>query len=210
MTLLPRDEQFFHLLVQQSMIVFEASRLLAEGLVGPGQPDYLGTAQQVRDLERKEEDAARQIYRRLHKTFITPIDPEDIHELTTGIHRILNHLDSAAYRCDAYRLESPPEGLPEIARMVHRCVTATVRALETLEREGIKKPDELAQSCEVVNRLELETEDRVRTAVRQLFATARDAIALIKHKEIYELLGSAADGCKDVADVLEGIAVKNS
>ena len=79
-----------------------------------------------------------------------------------------------------------------------------------LNREGVKKPDELTKQCEGINGRELEIEDRVRKAVRELFANERDAIALIKQKEIYELFESAADGCKNVADVLEAVAVKNS
>ncbi|MBV9768034.1 MAG: DUF47 family protein [Bryobacterales bacterium] len=210
MPLLPQDEKFFDLLVDQAKIVLDASRLIADGLQSSGQPDFLGTAQKVRDLERKEEEAARQIYRRLHKTFITPIDPEDIHTLATEIDEILDHLDAAAYRCDAYRLEGKPDGMPEIARSVHECVRATVEALETLNREGVKKPDELTQQCDGIQRRELEIEDRVREAVRNLFAAEHDAIALIKQKEIYEFFESAADGCKNVADVLEAVAVKNS
>ena len=111
---------------------------------------------------------------------------------------------------DAYKLESSPEGMLEIARMVHGCVEATVEAMETLEREGLKKPEELTKRCEQINRRELEVEDRVRTAVCNLFANERDPISLIKQKEIYELLETAADRCENVADVVEAIAVKNS
>ena len=210
MHLLPQDEKFFDLLVAQARIVLDASRLIADGLQSSGQPDFLGTAQKVRDLERKEEEAARQIYRRLHKTFITPIDPEDIHALAMEIDEILDHLDAAAYRCDGYRLEGTPDGMPEIAGLVRECVGATVQALETLNREGVKNPDELTRQCDGIQRRELEIEDRVREAVRNLFATEHDAIALIKQKEVYELFESAGDGCKNVADVLEAVAVKNS
>jgi uncharacterized protein len=179
MHLLPRDEKFFDLLVQQTRIAFDASRLIADGLGGAGQPDFRGTAQKVRDLERKGDEAARQICLRLHQTFITPIDPEDVHLLVTRIDEILDHFDAVA-----------------IARMVHACVEATVEAIETLEREGVKKPEELTKRCEEINRRELEAEDRVRAAVRNLFATERDPIALIKRKEIYELLETAADAAK--------------
>jgi uncharacterized protein Yka (UPF0111/DUF47 family) len=85
-----------------------------------------------------------------------------------------------------------------------------VQALETLNREGVKNPDELTRQCDGIQRRELEIEDRVREAVRHLFATEQNAIALIKQKEIYELFESAGDGCKNVADVLEAVAVKNS
>jgi len=177
---------------------------------GAAQPDSDGTARKVRDLERKGDEALRQIYRRLHKTFITPIDPEDIHELATGIDEILDHLDAAAYRFEAYGIGRSAERMPEIARMVYECVAATVEALETLAREGVQKPDELTKRCEKINRRELATEERVREVIRDLFANERDPIVLIKWKEVYELLEATADCCENVATVLEGIAVKNS
>jgi uncharacterized protein len=100
--------------------------------------------------------------------------------------------------------------MSELARMVHGCVEATLEALKVLQREGVKKPDELTKSCEEINRRELETEERVRALIRDLFKTERDPIALIKQKEVYELFESTAHCCEDVADVLEAIAVKNS
>jgi uncharacterized protein Yka (UPF0111/DUF47 family) len=93
--------------------------------------------------------------------------------------------------------------------MVDGCVTAMVEALEFLREDGVKKPDELTKLCEQINRREFATESRVREVIRDLFATERDAIELIKQKEVYELLEFTADGCEDVADVLESIAVKN-
>ena len=211
MQLLPRDEKFFELLVDQVKIVFEASRVFSEMMAdGATPPDSGGSAQKVRELERKGDEALRQIYRRLHKTFITPIDPEDIHQLAARIDEILDHLDAAAYRLDAYGIGKSAERVPEVAGMVHECVGATVRAIETLKREGVRKPDALTERCEEINRLELKTEDRVREVVRELFANERDAIVLMKRKEVYELLESTADCCENVATVLEAVAVKNS
>src|SRR6202050_4029871 len=170
MELLPRDEKFFDLLIEQAKTVLEASRLLADGLgEGAVQPDSLGTAQKVRDLERKGDEDARQIYRRLHKTFITPIDPEDIHELASRVDEILDHLDSVAYRLEAFGLEGSFERMSELARMVHGCVEATIEALKVLQREGVKKPDELTKWGEEINRRELATENRVREVIRALF-----------------------------------------
>jgi uncharacterized protein len=119
-------------------------------------------------------------------------------------------LDSVAYRLEAFGLEDSHERMSALARMVHGCVEATLEALKVLQREGVKKPDELTKSCEEINRRELETEEQVRALIRDLFRTERDPIALIKQKEVYELLESTARCCEDVADVLEAIAVKNS
>jgi uncharacterized protein Yka (UPF0111/DUF47 family) len=165
--------------------------------------------EQGRELEIKGDDAVREIRRRLHKTFITPLDPEDIHALAELIDEILNHLDAAAYRFDAFGMEASGS-VSEIAGMVDGCVQAVFDAVETLRREGVKKPEALAACCDLINRREFETENRVRELLRDLFRNEKDPIALIKQKEIYELLETTADCCEDVADVLEVIAVKNS
>ena len=95
MRILPRDETFFDLLVSQAKNVLEASRLLESGLTGSaGKTEFSATAQQLRDLERKGDAQLRAILYRLHKTFITPIDPEDVHQLASRIDEILDHLDA--------------------------------------------------------------------------------------------------------------------
>jgi predicted phosphate transport protein (TIGR00153 family) len=203
MHLLPRDDKFYDLLTNQARIAVRAASLLAGGLGDD-------VAQQIRDLEREGDQALRQITRRLHKTFITPIDPEDIHQIASGIDEILDHVEAAAFRIEASGLDRPPERMAEIARMLNGCVEATLQAMQILERDGVGKPDELTRQCDEINRIESEIEDRVRAAVRELYAAERDPIVLIKLKDIYELLETAADCCEDVADTLEGIAVKNS
>lgn len=203
MQLLPRDEKFFDLLLDQAKLAFEASTLLAGGFKN-------GSASKIRDLERKGDQGLRQINRRLHKTFITPIDPEDIQQLASLIDEILDHLEAVSYRIDAYGINNPPERMSDAARRVNGCVEATLQAITTLQQDGVQKPDGLTQRCEEINRRELETEDFIREAVRDLFAHERDPIALMKHKEIYEFFESTADCCENVADVLEAIAVKNS
>jgi uncharacterized protein Yka (UPF0111/DUF47 family) len=205
MRFLPHDEKFFDLLVEQGRIAFDASKALAEGL-GSSRT----TAARVRELERKGDEQTRLIYRRLHKTFITPIDPEDVHQLASRIDEILDHLDAAAYRFDAFGLEGSPGPIPQIARMVQGCVESTLKALEALQQDGVGKPDNLTTWCEEINQRELETENRVRELVRDLFATESDPITIMKRRDVYELLESTADCCENVADVLEAIAVKNS
>jgi uncharacterized protein len=141
MQLLPRDERFFELLVEQAKLAFDASRAFAEMMANGYAPaDSVGAAQKVRELERKGDEAARQIYRKLHKTFITPIDPEDIHQLAASIDEILDHLDAAAYRMDAYGIGKSAVCAPEIARMVHECVAATLRAVETCNARAFRNP----------------------------------------------------------------------
>ena len=209
MQLLPRDEKFFDMLLDHGRFALDASSLLVNGSEsGAGQSRDM--AQKIRELERKGDESLRDLNRRLHKTFITPIDPEDIHQLASLIDEILDHIDAVAYRFEAFGLEDSPDRVPEIARMVHGCIEATVQALEMLQRDGVQKADELTKCCEEINQREFKTENRVRQVVRDLFANERDPIALMKKKEVYELLESTADCCENLADVLEAVAVKNS
>jgi predicted phosphate transport protein (TIGR00153 family) len=206
MQLLPRDEKFFDLLLDQARIALDASRLLTTGMTFASG----GTAQKIRELENKGDEALRNIYRRLHKTFITPVDPEDVQALASRIDEVLDHLDAVAYRFEAYGVAGSAAHMREIAGMVQGCIESMAGALEALQRDGVQEADALIRMCEEINRREFETETRVRELVRDLFASEKDPIELIKKKEIYELLESTADCCENVADVLEAIAVKNS
>lgn len=211
MELLPRDAKFFELLGEQAQLVREASNLLEKGVLGAaGGGDFAITAGQVRNLERKGREALSAINRRLHKTFITPIDPEDITYLSTMIDEVLNQLDAAAYRMDAFGLGKSTESLPEAAAMARDCVDAMCDAVEALGREDVWKSGELTEKCEEVNRRGLDSENRIREIVRKLFARERDAIALIKQKEVFEMLETTCDSCERVANILESIAIKNS
>src|SRR5262249_48923658 len=134
------------------------------------------TARQVRELEHQGDAAVRKIYRLLHRSFITPIDPEDIHHIASLSDEILDHLDAVAYRIEAYDIEGSRQPLSEVAGMVHDCVQATCSAVETLQREGVRKPEELTRQCEEVNRREWAAEERLRAVVRDLFANERDPI----------------------------------
>ena len=211
MSLLPHDEKFYDLLTKQAKIAAEASSILAKaGSSGEADSGFGLAAEQIRTLEQKGDDLLHDIDRRLHKTFITPLDPEDIHALASHIDEVLDHLDGTAYRLDAFGFDKPPAKLADLTRMVDSCVRKVAQAFEFLEKEGVKKPDELTQQCDEINRLESETETQVRQAIRDLSASEKDAISLIKQKEIYEFLERTADLCEDLADILAAVAVKNS
>ena len=208
MSLLPHDEKFFDLLVSQARIAAEASSLLSKAAANGSQAP--AAADQIRDLERKGDDLLHDIFRRLHKSFITPVDPEDIHGLASQIDEILDHIEAAAYRLDAFAFADSPPQIAELAAGVGGCVQLVLKAMETLDKTGIKKPDDLSKLCEEINAKETEVETKIREAIRSLFASEKDAISLIKQKENYERLEKVGDACEDLADILEAVAVKNS
>src|SRR5713226_416018 len=104
MRLLPREEKFFALFVDQATIISEAARLLLEG-VKTGNEHLAGAAEAIRHLEHRGDEIIHDIITRLHQTFITPIDPEDIHSLSTKLDDVLDGIEDAAHRMVAYRLD---------------------------------------------------------------------------------------------------------
>ena len=210
MQFLPRDHKFFDLLVDHARMALNASSVLAQGISEGGTEQGRNMASRIRDIERAGDKALRELDRKLHQTFITPLDGEDIHELGSTVDDILDHLDAVAWRIDAYGLNDSPGDLPQIVQMVHGCIESSVAALQSLQKNGVDKPDELTDLCQEINARELATEDRVRVVMRDLFRTERDPIALMKKKEVYDLLEQTGDYCETLADVLESVAVKNS
>jgi predicted phosphate transport protein (TIGR00153 family) len=204
MKLLPRQEKFFVLFLNQVRIILEASRLLAES-VREGNSHLGRAAARIQQLEQEGDEIIHDIFTRLNQTFITPLDPEDIHALSSRLDDVLDCIEDAAYRITAYRLEPIPETVIELCEVVHGCAKSLEKAFQALNRE-----ERLLEHCIEVNRLEDYADQLVRRAVADLFLKEKDPIALIKYKEVLELLEDTTDRCEDVTDVLQGVVVKNS
>jgi len=204
MRLLPREEKFYNLFIKQVEIISEASGLLLEG-ARAGNTRLPEVARLIIDLEHKGDEIIHEIFTRLNQTFITPLDPEDIHNLSSKLDDVLDGIEDAVHRMVAYRLDEIPEGMTSLAEIIHRCCLAMGRAFHALE-----KNEKVMDHCIEINRLENEADRLVRGKVAELFENEKDAIRLIKLKEIYEFLEGTTDSCEDVADVLQNVVVKNS
>ncbi len=204
MRLLPRQEKFFDLFLKQVNIILEASRLLAEG-ARQGNSELAKNAARIKQLEREGDEVIHDIFTRLNQTFITPLDPEDIHALSSRLDDVLDGIEDAAYRMAAYRLEPIPATVVQLCGLVHDQAKSLAKAFEALNRDA-----PLLEHCIEVNRLEDYADELLRGAVAELFHSEKDPIALIKLKEVYEFLEDTTDRCEDVADVLQNVVVKNS
>lgn len=204
MRLLPRQEKFFASFVSQVRLISEASRLLLEA-VKDGNSHLARTAVRIQQLEHEGDEIIHDIFTRLNQTFITPLDPEDIHSLSSRLDDVLDGIEDAAYRMVAYRLEPIPPTVIELCQVVHDCALSLEKAFEALNKD-----QKLLDHCIEVNRLEDYADQLVRRAVAELFQQETDPIALIKQKEIYEFLEDTTDRCEDVTDVLQSVVVKNS
>jgi uncharacterized protein len=204
MNLLPREEKFFALFLNQVKIISQAARLLMDG-TRAGNSELLNSNTKICQLEREGDEIIHDVFRRLNQTFITPIDPEDIHSIASRLDDVLDGIEDAAHRITAYRLEPIPPTVLKLCEIVYDCSVAFQTAFEALSHS---KP--FLESCIEINRLEDSADQLMRQAVADLFRTEKDPIALIKLREVYDVLEETIDRCEDVADVLQNVQVKNS
>jgi len=204
MRLLPREEKFFTYLHQQAKYICQAADLLVEGAAS-GNAHLASAAHQIRVIEEQADLVIHEIYSLLNSTFITPMDPEDIHSLSSHLDDVIDGIEDSVHRMLSYRIEPIPSTVVELCRLVQSCGVALMKAFEALS-----KGQPLMEHCIEVNRLEGAADQLGRTAVADLFQNEKDPIRIMKLKEIYEFLEQTTDYCEDVADTLQNLQVKNN
>src|SRR5690242_4932814 len=204
MKLLPREEKFYHLFLKQVEILSDATRLLLDG-VRTGNSRLAAVATEINVLENKGDEVIHEIFTRLNQTFITPIDPEDIHNVSAALDNVLDGLEDTSHRLVSYHIKPVPPAMVTLSEIVARCAKSLKSAFEALEKGG-----SVMEHCIEINRLENEGDLIGRSAVAELFDKEKDPITLIKLKEVYDFIEATIDSCEDVADVLQNVVVKNS
>jgi len=164
--------------------------------------------QKIKSLEHDGDRITHETLETLNKTFITPIDREDIHSLISKIDDILDLIDAAAHRLVIYRIDKPSPELIAISAQLIKPIEAIKGALLLLD--NMKNAKQILDYCVEVNRLENEADSLHRVAIGNLFDNEKDPIRLLKFKEIYENLEEATDRCEDVANIIESVVIKNS
>lgn len=204
MKFLPREEKFYQLFLDQVSLISEAATLFDQGLRA-GNSTLRQAADRITQLEHEADEKLHEIFRRLNQTFITPLDPEDIHSLSTRLDDVIDGIEELAHRMVAYKIEPIPQVALEVGEIIVACVRALDLAFVALRDKG-----QLIPQCIEINRLEELVDAKIRTAIEHLFDTEKDPIQIIKLKEIYELLEQTTDHCEDVSVALENVVVKNS
>lgn len=204
MNLLPRDEKFYGFFLKQTEIIYQAARVLLEG-VRLGNSRLAGAATEISVLEHRGDEVIHSIFTRLNQTFITPLDPEDIHNISSALDNVLDGIEDTAHRLVSYEIEEIPRDMVELAGIVNACAISAKSAFVALEKKG-----PILEHCIEINRLENEADRISRSAVAHLFRKEKDPITLIKLKEVYEFFENTIDRFEDVADILQNVAVKNS
>lgn len=204
MRFLPREEKFFELFLQQIKIIREAAGLLHGG-VQAANSRLREAAETIAVLENQADEIIHEIFLRLNQTFITPLDPEDIHSLSSHLDDVMDGIEDLAYRMVAYDIDPVPEAIMHGCGELVNCVASLEKAFIALHSN-----EKVLEHCIEVNRIEEMVDVLTRRAIRDLFQNEKDPIKLIKLKEMYELVEATTDFCEDVAVALQNVVVKNS
>jgi predicted phosphate transport protein (TIGR00153 family) len=201
--LLPREETFYADFIAMADQLKAGAALLEEMFATD--PPIADKAHEIKEVEHKCDFLTHEIIQRLNKTFVTPIDREDIHSLARTLDDVMDAIDNAASLVPLYKIDRVRFGARELAKIISASASVVRDACVALEKHsGVLE-------CAVeINRLENEADRVHQKAVGQLFDDERDPIAVMKWKEILDLLEDATDRCEDVANLLENVVVKHS
>ena len=200
--LIPREEKFYSDFLAMADELVRGSQMLEE-MLAADHPIW-DKADEIKEIEHKCDFLTHEIIQRLNRTFVTPIDREDIHALARSLDDVMDAIDASATLVRMYRLDRVLFGARELARIISSCTAEVRLALAALEQtKGVA-----AHSVEI-NRLENEADRTHQQAVMRLFDEEREPINVMKWKETLDFLEDATDRCEDVANVIEGVMVKH-
>lgn len=200
--LIPREEKFYTDFQALADELQRGSKLLEE-MVAPERPLW-DKADEIKEVEHKCDFLTHEIIQRLNRTFVTPLDREDIHALARSLDDVMDAIDASASLMRLYHLESVRFGARELAHVISASTHQVRLALVALEQhKGL-----ITHAVEI-NRLENEADRIHQQAVSRLFEDERDPLLVMKWKEALDFLEDATDRCEDVANVLEGVMVKH-
>jgi predicted phosphate transport protein (TIGR00153 family) len=201
--LIPREGRFFDDFLALAQQIQRGAGLLEE-MLRPDRPIW-DKADEIKEVEHKCDFLTHEVIQRLHRTFITPLDREDIHAMARSLDDVMDAIDASAAIVRLYQIERVRPDARDLARIISQSTEQLVVAMKAL---GGKGP--VTEHAVEINRLENEADRAHQNAVRRLFEEERDPVVIIKWKEILDFLEDATDRCEDVANVLEGIVVKHA
>ena len=201
--LLPRDEEFFDLFLEVAKRSHEAAGHLHELFTGkPERAAYC--VESIKRLEHEADQVTHEVVNRLDRTFITPIDREDIHLLAKDLDDVIDRIDGTARRAGIFRLKQAPAGVGRLTDIIKQVTGVLVEAVAKL-----KENKDVIQLCVEAKRLEEIGDAIYHEMLGKLFDDEKDPIELIKWKEVYDTLEHTIDEAEDVANDLESIALKH-
>ena len=203
---IPREEKFFDLFQESAQNMVKAAHSLKE-MVDTWE-HVEGKVGEITELEHQGDTITHEIMARLHRTFVTPFDREDIALLAHVLDDVVDFIHAAADAMLLYKVDRPGQRAQELADIIVQATEEVERVLPELRKRIVLS--QVLKRCVEINRLENVADRVYRSAIAELFADSTDMAHIIKWREIYEHMESATDRCEDVANVLEGVAIKHA
>jgi len=205
-TLFPQKSVIFELFEKSVRNVHEGAKALKD--LFENYTDVPSKVQKIKDLEHAGDEVTHHILDHLAKTFITPLDRDDIHHIAQRLDDVLDRMDMAANRMLLFNIPKPTEEAKELSRILVKSTALLIEAISNLR--NLKNSHNILDCCLEIHTQENEGDRLMQQAIGKLFDEAGDTKEIIKWKDIYQILESATDRCEDVADVLHTIIVKHA
>lgn len=205
MGIIPKDEKFYDLFEELATKIEEGGLLFQE-IINKFESSEPKVSK-LKEIEHEADIITHRTYERMHKTFLTPLDREDIYALVNKMDSILDMIEASAVRMYLYKVKQPAEEIFELAKILLTAIAGIKKIMHSLRDK--KSYPMILEVCVEVNTLENEGDYVLRNAMARLFEREKDAIELIKWKEIFERIEEAIDVCEDVSNIVEGIVLKH-
>jgi predicted phosphate transport protein (TIGR00153 family) len=204
-SLIPRDEKFFDLFEQMVQSLEEGAKIFLD-LATNWSAEHPGI-ERLRDIEHECDITTHEIMDKLNRTFVTPIDREDIHSLAKELDDVIDIIQAVSERMVLFHIKKTSEDLIELAKTLEEAVSTVSKAVVSVRE--LNRPRRILDYCIEINRLENRGDRTTERAMGKLFQDNPDPMDVLKWKDIYDSTESAIDKCEDVANIIEGIVVKN-
>ncbi|MDT8357872.1 MAG: DUF47 family protein [Methanomicrobiaceae archaeon] len=201
----PQDKIFFDNFEKMAGVLLEAADCLVN--LVEDFSDVKNKCHKLKQLEHAGDIITHEVYEHLNRTFITPLEPEEISRLASALDDILDYIDGTAQQMNLYNIPDTDDHMIEFAKVIQLSVLEIDGAVRSIR--GMKSPKSVEDRCIEINRLENLADDILAHSIRELFEND-DAVTIIKFKDIYENLELATDKCEDAANVLSDIAIRHT
>jgi predicted phosphate transport protein (TIGR00153 family) len=205
-SLTPKEDKFFHLFVESANIAYRAANALVEFLQDLDNAEE--NLKKVKEIEHEGDKKIHEIFEQLNKTFITPFDREDIYLIAKDTDDIIDYIESTASRFVMLNVNHSTENSELLTKMIVQCCEEIIVLMKELK--NMKTSKEIRKRIIEINRLEEEGDKISRKAIRDLFSGQMEVIEVIKWREVYQYLEDTLDACEDLANVIEGVVMKNA
>jgi len=204
--LLPHDEKFYTFFEESAQNLVDAMGVLP-AICTSSEEECINIVNRIHEFEHKGDMVTHKIYEELNSTFVTPFDREDIHMLASALDDVMDYIDGSASRFVLYKIRRCPADVGMLMDILQKSVAEIAKGVSLLR--DFRKSDQLQKVLEKINEYENTADSVFERAVADLFENEKEAIQIIKLKEIYVVLETATDACEDAANVMESLLIKH-